>query len=89
MKTTTKLLLAIFICLYVIFFSLRASQPDEKTPEEIKGYSEASYKGLVDNKKIIKIGNALIIDKKEDPYMKMLFDKFNINAKFREMVFMF
>ncbi len=46
------------------------------------------YKGLVDGKKIIKIGNALIVEKKKDQYIQMLFDKFKIEAKFRRMVFM-
>jgi CubicO group peptidase (beta-lactamase class C family) len=49
MKTTTKSLLAIFMGLYFILFNLMGYQPDKETPEQIKGYSEASYKGLNDN----------------------------------------
>lgn len=47
-----------------------------------------SYKGIVDGKRIIKIGNALIVEKKEDPYMQILFDRFKIEATFKKMIFM-
>jgi len=49
MKEILKSLLVIFICSYFTLFNLSASQPDKETSEEIKGYSEASYKGLSDN----------------------------------------
>lgn len=46
------------------------------------------YKGLVDGRRIIKIGDALIVEKKEDPYIKILFNRFKIDATFKKLVFM-
>ncbi|UCH12989.1 MAG: serine hydrolase, partial [Bacteroidales bacterium] len=74
------------ICLYAALFSLMASQPDEKTPEEIKGYSEASYKGLIDNeflKNWLILGPVKITEdtiKPDEPAQKKAFDKDNITG---------
>ena len=86
MKTTTKPLLAIFICLFFILPSLIASQPDEKTPEEIKGYSDASYKGLIDNeflKNWLILGPVKITEdtlKPEESAQKEAFEKDNFSS---------
>jgi CubicO group peptidase (beta-lactamase class C family) len=81
MKTTTKSLLVIFIGLYFSLFNLMANQPNDKTPEEIKGYSEATYKGLNENeflKNWLILGPVNITEdtiKPDEPEQKEAFNK--------------
>jgi CubicO group peptidase (beta-lactamase class C family) len=81
MKKIIKSLLVIFICSYFILFNLWALQQDETILQEIKGYSEASYKGLIENeflKNWLILGPVKITEdtiKPEETFQKEVFDK--------------
>jgi CubicO group peptidase (beta-lactamase class C family) len=69
------------MCSYFILLNIWALQQDETILQEIKGYSEASYKGLVDNeflKNWLILGPVKIIEdtiKPEEAIQKEVFDK--------------
>ena len=81
MKKIIKSLLIIFICSYFFLSNLWALQQDETILQEIKGYSEATYKGLNENeflKNWLILGPVKITEdtiRPEDSAQKEAFDK--------------